>query len=100
MVIQQGDIILKSISSLPGNLKRAEDLILQHGERTGHRHQFTDNRVQVFVDASGTKFISVPEPAQVFHEEHNPITVSPGNYVLDIVREFNYDTEEIVRVVD
>lgn len=108
---QQGDILLKRVNEIPCGLKEAKTKTLQEGESTGHRHRFLDNaNVQVFIDDSHTdleritaaqrKFIIVGDTVQLFHEEHKPVTVEPGVYEIDIVREFNYDKMETARVVD
>lgn len=109
--VQQGDVLLKRVESLPGGLKEAKTKTLQHGETTNHRHRFLDNaNVQVFIDDTHTdleritaaqrKFIIVGDTVQLFHEEHNPVTVEPGVYEIDIVREFDYCKMEVARVVD
>lgn len=109
--LQQGDVLIKKVKSLPKGLKEVKTKILQHGETTGHRHRFLDDAtVQVFVDESfkdteriteaERKFIIVGDTIQLLHEEHKPVTVEPGVYEIDIVREFNYETREMNRVVD
>ena len=118
---QQGDVILRKIDALPEGLNKQDSKVLQHGETTGHMHQFDrDAAVTVYVgttspkdslsDSSelnfktvtenGNKYIVVDVPALLRHEEHKPITIEPGVYEIDIVREFDYDKFEMSRVVD
>lgn len=110
--LQQGDVLLKKIESLPSEAKPLPGKVLQLGEVTGHKHQFakTDN-VEIYVDAKFAgaensitpdegKFIVVGEYAYLTHEEHKPVGVEPGVYQVDIVREFDYDAMEAKRVVD
>lgn len=109
---QQGDVILKKIDKLPEGCSPLKGKVLQLGEVTGHKHQFSEtDAVKLFVDpefagqeASITpdegKFLVVDNVAYLRHEEHNTITVDPGIYQVDIVREFDYDQMEMTRVVD
>jgi hypothetical protein len=126
--IIQGDVVLKRIDSLPENLTLIEKdaKVLQQSEVTGHHHQFTrESKVDLYMveperipgiatitDNKG-KVIQVLEPSYLFHGklfEHQPqlkgtgdhesIRIEPGCYVVDIVREHNYDFHETRRVVD
>ena len=114
---QQGDVLIKRVSQLPDGLELQEHKVLQHGETTGHMHQFAaTDAVQVYhaparttealesqwrtITENGNKFLVVDAPALLKHEEHAPILVDPGVYQIDIVREFCYDTYEMTRVVD
>lgn len=109
---QQGDVILRRISQLPEGLEKLSTLVIQEGETTGHMHQFNnDGTVTVYLDPSSKedgaritpavgKYIIVGETAYLRHEEHKTITVEPGVYQVDIVREFCYDTYEMQRVRD
>lgn len=111
---QQGDVLLKKIEKLPEiGLKKSADLILQRGETTGHKHQFTMKSVEVLEVYGGAllnngatiypgigKFIIVKEPAELFHEEHKPIMIAPGIYEMDLVREYDYEKDEVAYVQD
>lgn len=114
--LQQGDVLLKRVDSLPPGLtKVTEHKILQYGETTHHFHGFDSNAaVDLFIDPSflddskritplHRKFIVVTEgavPAILRHQEHRPFIVPPGTYEIDIVREYDYEKDETVRVVD
>jgi hypothetical protein len=112
--LQQGDVILKKIDTLPEGCTKLDTKVLQLGEVTGHKHQFQASAdVQVLVDPSFAgldmsitpdegKFIVVGGtlPVSLLHEEHNPVIVEPGIYQVDIVREFDYDSMEMTRVID
>lgn len=113
---QQGDVLLKKIAELPTDLEKLDDLVLQHGETTGHMHQFDKGSpVTVYrskhdrvIKANNTdtitpnesKYIMVENVAYLRHEEHKPIAVPPGIYEIDIVREFDYEEMEMRRVID
>ena len=87
--------------------------ILAFGEATGHKHQIslkelTDNAgVDLIMGWSGTAGVDVPEAFEVTgevvtlkHEEHNPIELPPGKYVVKIVREFDHITRRAGYVAD
>lgn len=117
---QQGDVLLKRVDQLPqGAVELPQvDRILQRGETTGHKHQFLGNTaLKVYVDEAsapadpaqvlritevgGRRFIEVVEsPALLSHEEHGPISVEPGLYELDIVREWDYFEGVLRQVAD
>ena len=126
--IIQGDIVLKRIDTVPDSavLTKNDVKVLQHSEISGNHHQFTpESRVNLYqvepdvvpgiatiTDNKG-KIIEVLEPSYLFHGklfDHNPskigtgdhasILVQPGVYVVDVVREFDYNFHETRRVVD
>lgn len=105
---------------------KAGDIILQASEVTGHHHQFKAGSmvdtytipiekapgINTITDNEG-KLIVVNEPSYLFHGklfdhqpqlkgtgDHESIKIEPGVYVIDIVREYNYDFHETRRVVD
>jgi hypothetical protein len=41
-----------------------------------------------------------PNGAEIRHEEHRPITVPAGTYLVDIVREFDHFAKQVRLVVD
>jgi hypothetical protein len=61
--------------------------ILADGERTGHVHLIDDPAVEVTEREDKVREFSLTKKATVKHEEHKPITLPPGDYVSDIVRE-------------
>lgn len=110
---QQGDVILRKVNNLPKGLKKLDTKILQLGEVTGHKHQFLDQEVEVYIDPKFEsnsmtitpdegKFLVVmgDKPSDLVHEEHRTVPVEPGIYEVDIVREFDYEKLESARVRD
>jgi hypothetical protein len=85
---RQGDIIIKAISSLPDGTKPASDLILAHGEVTGHAHRITEGHATL-LEREGQRFLSVTAPTTVMHEEHDTITLEAGFYEVMLQREFS-----------
>ena len=77
--------------------------IVAFGEVTGHKHQVN---MKDMIEEAGVTLsmgynqqagVDVPEgfqvheaPVTITHEEHNPLDVPPGKYVVRIVREFDH----------
>ncbi len=112
---QQGDVILRPVAAIPEGFERTAENVLQEGETTGHKHQFFGQEAKVTIYAADPnvllsqgatihlgigKVVVVRETARLTHEEHKPIDLPPGIYEMDLVREYDYDKEEMARVVD
>lgn len=114
---EQGDVLLKVRSTVPkGYVLHEGEKALQHGETTGHMHRFLmTDKVDIYVPPMAErinlsngmtivpgigKYIVVREEAYLRHEEHKPILVPPGTYEMDLVREYDYEKDEMRRVVD
>ena len=113
---QQGDVVLfqvddetfKEHSKSGGNVidyntQSHNNPILAFGEVTGHLHQIhmkdmlAEAEVTLHMSRWGKEGKDVPdafevreEPVTLTHEEHNPLDVPPGKYVVRIVREFDH----------
>ena len=87
--------------------------VLAFGEVTGHTHRvemsdmLKNAGVSLHMGYSKEAGIDVPEAFEVHnesvelqHEEHDTITLPPGNYVVKIVREFNHITRRAQYVAD
>jgi len=124
MKLIQGDVILKRVDELPQGATKLEGTILQKSEVTGHHHYFKPLApVKIYetktIPAGNTitpdtgKFILVGQDAFLYHGipakdgepkptswDHRPIEVPAGIYKVTIAREYDYDREEVTRVVD
>ena len=94
--------------------------ILALGEHTGHHHRFESSKMGDFIATSyGNRTTASYEPKyievkykdgkssnvnsklpKIYHEEHNPISVPPGVYKIDIVQEYDHLMDDTRRVVD
>ena len=87
--------------------------IFAFGEVTGHTHRvemsdmLKNAGVSLHMGYNGTAGKDVPDAFEVHnesvelqHEEHDTITLPPGNYVVKIVREFNHLTRRAQYVAD
>ena len=77
--------------------------IVAFGEVTGHKHQVNmedmvkEAGVTLNMGYNRTAGVDVPEgfqvhdaPVKITHEEHNPVELPPGYYMVRIVREFDH----------
>jgi hypothetical protein len=96
---RQGDVFIIATGTLPDGL-RPRPPVLAEGEVTGHAHRLQAGaRAQVLADSAGGLFLDVEgADATIMHEEHGPVTVPQGGYIVRIQRE--YHPKEIRRVVD
>ena len=87
--------------------------VFAFGEVTGHTHRvemsemLKDAGVSLHMDYNRKAGVDVPnafevhnESVELQHEEHDTITLPPGNYVVKIVREFNHITRRAQYVAD
>jgi hypothetical protein len=105
MLYRQGDVLIARIDEAPASLKPVPldrgRVILAYGEVTGHAHA-VEGDVELFTIEDRAeleeRFLRVEAEAQVVHEEHDTITLPPGEYLVRRQRE--YAPEEIRTVAD
>lgn len=94
---RQGDIGIFPVTTLPTNLEpvkrdRQGRIVLAEGEVTGHYHCILDDPATLFrqadMDEMGDRFLKVEQEVTVTHDEHDPITLPSGDYVVRRQREF------------
>lgn len=103
---RQGDLDIKSISSLPKSLKEGKSKIIAFGEATGHHHKLVELDIetqlntyldelnkQVYFEVKGGR-------ANLTHQEHKTVILDPGVYRVDTERTYDYFTETITQVKD
>lgn len=103
MIIQQGDVIIERVDTLPKGLKKLNHGVLEEGETVGHYHQLADyhpDKVSVFEDDNKNKFFQNVATMTLKHEEHNPVEIPAGTYRIRKVREFNHLNQLPRDVVD
>ena len=125
---QQGDVLLVAVSKpLESNIKteckiekggdKEGKVILALGEATGHHHRFELNKLDPGVTVStlqerygwyggsgyrrdASYYLIEGGPATLYHEEHNPLTVPPGLYRRNIIREYDHISDTFREVWD
>lgn len=87
--VRQGDVLVVPVADLPrlaprGDRKKVEthteQVILAHGEVTGHHHSMYRGAVMFRDDGgSGGTFIDVAPTAEpLVHQEHSALKIAPG----------------------
>jgi hypothetical protein len=87
--IRQGDVILMPMQrAVAMGDKRLPHLTLAEGEVTGHRHRISDGKAELY-EKDGVLYLKVlSETATLTHEEHKPIQIPQGNWMVRIQREY------------
>ena len=89
-IYRQGDVLIRRVSTLPttGTQQRLTG-ILAYGEVTGHAHKVEDLAKAEVLEVGGGLYLRVGEEGvRIVHEEHAPISLPPGNYQVEIQREY------------
>jgi hypothetical protein len=98
---QQGDILLRKIESLP-SLDEAKitrnRMVIAHGE-SGHSHVIEDDEAEL-IEIGNRMLLKLTKTATIVHEEHNPVTLSPGIWEVGRVKEFDYFQKMARQVMD
>lgn len=88
--IQQGDVILKRVESLPRGIlevkRKNQAAVLAEGEATGHAHRIFDVDA-IFYEKDGKFYLKNDKAVTIKHEEHKPVTIEPGIWEVGQVRE-------------
>lgn len=102
---QQGDVLLRKLNEFPAGERKLTpknpqgEIVLAEGETTGHYHSIRDHESQMF-DCGGTLVLELKNECTVVHQEHGPITLSPGLWEIGIVNEYDYFEKMKRKVVD
>jgi len=101
--IQQGDVLLRRIKSLPkdvAEVKRKNGfIVLAEGELTGHAHRISDVDA-MFYEKDGMFFLKTKKAVTLTHEEHGPHIIEPGIWEVGQVREKDWLSDMVRTVVD
>lgn len=94
---RQGDLLFVWQSARPvAELTARPGDVIVAGEATGHAHRLQTGAILEAPD--GTLYLDVTETTQVLHEEHGPIQLDPGLWL--VVRQREYHPVAIRRVAD
>lgn len=93
-MFRQGDVLIVSVGPLPDSVStipRSErGVVLAEGEVTGHAHRIPARHASLYRSEMDARYLSVKgfAPATLFHEEHAPVALPPGNYRVTIHTEY------------
>ena len=98
MYLQQGDVIITKVTAVKG--KKLNHLTLAKGEATGHHHTITEGEAELY-EQNGKLYLHIEsDSATLTHQEHHAVEIPKGDYVIGIVREKDWLSEEVRNVRD
>lgn len=104
-VVRQGDVLLFKVAALPAGAKEVKvkgDVILAHGEVTGHAHRIKRDQTEKFsarvFDSGAERYLQIAERLALTHEEHLAVFLEAGVYRQAF--QFEEKRAEIQRVAD
>lgn len=74
-------------------------LVLAEGEHTGHAHVIEDDEAEL-IQIGDRMLLKLTKEATVKHEEHKPITLSPGIWEIGRVQEYDWFQHRQRQVMD
>jgi hypothetical protein len=98
---QQGDVLCRKLKSMPEGEQKIiarKRLIVAHGE-SGHSHVVEDDEAEL-IQIGERMLLSLTRKAMLVHEEHKPITLTPGIWEIGRVREYDYFQQMERQVID
>lgn len=103
-MFRQGDVLIIPVGEVPAGAtpinREHGRLVLAHGEATGHAHVVEGEAQFLTSDLEDLerRFLRVEAEAAVVHDEHDTITLPPGDY--EVVRQREYQPEAPRYVAD
>jgi hypothetical protein len=106
---RQGDVLLLPCPGIPADATEETPengrVVLAHGERTGHSHAMSGERVRQFrqerfdrVDGRRAYVrVAGSSPVALQHEEHGTLMIPPGDY--RVIQQREYRPRSIPRAV-
>lgn len=102
---RQGDVLFIKVDEIPKNAKPKKTNIIVEGEATGHSHKIvngtileSEERSPISLDKEVKMWIKAEKKARIVHEEHGPIEIEIGFYI--VIRQREYDEEKNRLVFD
>jgi len=104
--LQQGDVLLKRVSSIPAKAKAVKPdnrgIVLAEGEVTGHHHKIKAQKGLKLYSIDSLLYLDnqTGGDVELAHEEHKPFMVGEGIWEVSQVREYDYFLEMARTVID
>jgi hypothetical protein len=88
--IRQGDVLIlpSQVELSPGNSHPLPHLTLAEGEVTGHSHQITQGKAELYQQGDIMYLKVLSASAQLTHEEHHLVEIPQGTWIVRIQREY------------
>lgn len=89
LLFRQGDVLLIQTEPLSNAYpSKLPHLVLAEGEVTGHKHQITRGAATLFSKENALFLRVLSETATLSHEEHQPIQIPKGTWLVRIQQEY------------
>lgn len=105
-IYRHGDVLIKQVAKMPKGAKKVftgKNYVVAEGEATGHNHRLAtvevDTEFEIY-ELNGQKYLKLSGTSTITHEEHKPLTILPGIYVVGDEREWDYFSNEVQQVRD
>jgi hypothetical protein len=86
---RQGDVLFIRTDTVPEEASEDKTMVIVEGEATGPAHRLRAGRgVQLLRTLAGIAYVKAAYEAYVDHEEHETITLPPGNWEARRQREY------------
>lgn len=96
--MRQGDVLIsptrKSINQLTS--QKIVNLVLAEGEVTGHRHRISEGKAELYRQDKFLLLKVLSETSTLTHEEHKPIKIPQGTWMVQIQREYQPEAWQYV----
>ena len=95
MMFRHGDVLIQKIDQIPDGTKEVPRengaVVLAHGEVTGHTHAIRAKGARLRSETgqvAARMYLHLLTSAWLRHEEHAPIELPPGQYIVKRQREY------------
>lgn len=88
---RQGDLLFIKVNEIPKETEIKKDEVIAEGEVTGHKHRISDATKATLIVAGLVAYVRALKDVDVVHEEHDTITLPPGDWRVIRQREYEPD---------
>lgn len=97
--IRQGDVLLRPVDKIQGELDCKNEKILAYGEVTGHKHVLRGENTKFFRHNNQVLVEVGDMEAELIHDEHQQLHIPKGLYQVVIQREWSLH-QQVQQVTD
>lgn len=101
MIYEQGDCLFFAEPIPKDKMEKIKTKVIEEGEATGHAHRLHTEEFEHLINPkTKERYLRLAKPSKVRHEEHEEITLPPGEYRIGRVREKGMFDDLVAPVVD
>lgn len=96
----QGDVTFIPVEFIPAG-EKIPDGVIARGEVTGHCHAIADLAAAELYQCADGMYLKVGEAGvSITHQEHHRVELAPGDYKINIDKQFDYSAQSLRNVRD